>query len=171
MPTRSRVVVLPVGPPPTSVCRTATGRVSLHRRFFSITCWCSGSGSCRWFHTWVPTLVGTPRGCCPWGPSAAYLPSVWVAHPCCPQSVPPGRSLGRSAPAARGTPRPLSPMSCPCLLRQPPLFWLSGGASRPGFWPASAPVGAAPCVGALGAARLLAHRRARRWRSSRPGAG
>ena len=31
VPTRSRVVLLPVGPPPTSVCRTATGPVSLHR--------------------------------------------------------------------------------------------------------------------------------------------
>ena len=34
VPTRSRVVVLPVGPPPTSVCRAATGQVSLQGGLF-----------------------------------------------------------------------------------------------------------------------------------------
>ena len=61
VPTRSRVVVLPVGPPPTSVCRTARGLVFLHRWFVCMTCWCWGSRSCRWFHTRAPTLVATPR--------------------------------------------------------------------------------------------------------------
>ena len=61
VPTRSRVVVLPVGPPPISVCRTARGPVSLHRWFVGMTCWWWGSRSCRWLHTRVPTLVGRPR--------------------------------------------------------------------------------------------------------------
>ena len=61
VPTRSRVVVLPLGPPPTSVYRTARGPVSLHRWFLWMTCWCWGSRSCRSFRTRAPTLVGRPR--------------------------------------------------------------------------------------------------------------
>ena len=57
VPTRSRVVVLPVGPRPTSVCGKATGPVFLHQWFVWMTCWCWGSRSCRWFHTRVPTLL------------------------------------------------------------------------------------------------------------------
>ena len=61
VPTRSRVVVLPVGPPPPALCRTATGPVSLHGWFVWMTWWWWGSRSCRWFHMRVPTLVGRPR--------------------------------------------------------------------------------------------------------------
>ena len=61
VPNRSRVVVLPVGPPSKSVCRTATGSVSLHGWFVWMTCWWRDSRSCRWFHMRVPILVGRPR--------------------------------------------------------------------------------------------------------------
>ena len=60
VPTRSRVVVLPAGPPPTSVCRTAIGPVSLQGWFVWMPCWWWGSKSCRWFHMQVPALMGRP---------------------------------------------------------------------------------------------------------------
>ena len=61
VPPRSRVLVLPVGPPPTSLCRIATGPVSLHGWFVWMTCCWWGSRSCKWFHMLAPTLVGRPR--------------------------------------------------------------------------------------------------------------
>ena len=42
----------------------------------------------------------------PWSSSAMDTPVVWVAYPCCPRFLPPGRSLGPVAAAVHGPSRP-----------------------------------------------------------------